>query len=272
MPSNADIARERFSKEAQEWDSNTKHIESTSKALDAIQQTIPAFKQGRNKGALLHLLCTTYASNILEITIQTDLDVLEIGCGTGLLSFMLAPHIRSLIGVDTADGMISAFDTKASALENANLISLNHYLTDADSPQLREAASTLAKRRGDTLEESEPVRFDLIVSHLTLHHIPSLPDLFATLFACAKTGGWVALTDYEDFGPEAVPFHPIAKREGVERHGIKKKDVGALLEKAGFKDVRIEEAFVLRKEVEAEDGKPVREMGFPFLICLGRKE
>ncbi|KAH9877887.1 hypothetical protein J1614_003104 [Plenodomus biglobosus] len=248
MQSNADIARARFSKEAVEWDSNAKHVESTSKALAAIQQHIPGFSSQRNK----------------------DFDVLEIGCGTGLMSFMLAPHVRSLIGVDTADGMISAFDTKAAALENPNLISLNHYLRSADSAELQAAASTLARRRGDDV--APPVRFDLAVSHLTLHHIPSLDELFATLFACLKEGGWVALTDYEDFGPEAVPFHPVEKREGVERHGIKRKEVGELLVKAGFKDVRIEEAFVLRKEVEAEDGKPVREMDFPFLICLGRKE
>jgi hypothetical protein len=35
--------------------------------------------------------------------------------------------------------------------------------------------------------------------------------------------------------------------------------------------VRVEEAFVLKKEVEAEDGKPAREMEFPFLICLGER-
>lgn len=81
----------------------------------------------------------------------------------------------------------------------------------------------------------------------------------------------VALTDYEDFGTEAVSFHPIKKREGVERHGIKKDEILEMLVGTGFNEVRVEEAFVLRKEVEAEGEKPVREMDFPFLVCLGVK-
>lgn len=211
---------------------------------------------------------TTRLDRPIETCI-TDLDVLEIGCGTGLLSFMLAPHVRSLIGVDTADGMISAFDTKLTDLATPNLCSVNHLLTSADSPSLQGAAAALATQRGETV--SPPYRFDLIVSHLTLHHIPSLPEIFTTLHACLKPGGWLALTDYEDFGPEAVPFHPAAKRPGVERHGIKKAEVQELLVGTGFNEVRIEEAFVLRKEVEAENGRPVREMDFPFLICLGTR-
>jgi hypothetical protein len=44
-----------------------------------------------------------------------------------------------------------------------------------------------------------------------------------------------------------------------------------LLLGTGFNEIRVDEAFVLRKEVDAEDGKPVREMDFPFLLCFGVK-
>lgn len=79
------------------------------------------------------------------------------------------------------------------------------------------------------------------------------------------------MTDYEDFGPEAVPFHPKKKRQGVERHGIQKGEIEEVMLGTGFNEVRVEEAFVLRKEVEAEDGQPAREMDFPFLVCYGVK-
>ncbi|CBX96630.1 hypothetical protein IAQ61_005506 [Plenodomus lingam] len=260
MPSNADIARDRFSQEAQDWDSNVKHVESTEKALAAIREYVPAFREGRGR----------------------DLRILEIGCGTGLLSFMLAPHIHSLLGVDTAPGMISAFATKLARLAETtarpNLLALEHYLINSFSPELRDAAARLAAQCGEEMrsdvadqERQSPVQFDLVVSHLTLHHIPSLEELFGTLYTCLNVGGWVALTDYEDFGPEAVPFHPVAKRAGVERHGIRRKEIEELLVGAGFEEVKVEEAFVLRKEVEAEGGRPAREMEFPFLVCLGRK-
>lgn len=199
--------------------------------------------------------------------------MLEIGCGTGLLSFMLAPHVRSLIGVDTADGMISAFNIKLANLptEHPNLCSVNHFLTNPDAHELQSAAALLATHRGEEPKPPYEYRFDLVVSHLTLHHIPSMPAILQTMHQCLRHGGVVALTDYEDFGPEAVPFHPVSKRPGVERHGIKKKEIEEMLLGTGFNEVRVEEAFVLRKEVEAEHGKPARDMDFPFLICFGVK-
>jgi hypothetical protein len=53
MTSAQEINNARFSKEAFEWDSNQKHVESTSKALEAIKQYVPAFKEGHNKGTLI---------------------------------------------------------------------------------------------------------------------------------------------------------------------------------------------------------------------------
>jgi SAM-dependent methyltransferase len=195
------------------------------------------------------------------------LDVLEIGSGTGLLSYVLSPHIAHLLGVDTAAGMIAAFNTKLEFHSPKNIAAINHMLISPDSPELQAACKTLSI--------PPPYKFDLVVSHLTLHHIPSLPDVFATMYACLKKGGCVALTDYEDFGREAIRFHPVAKRPGVERHGIVVKDTEEMLRAAGFEDVRVERAYELKKEVEAEEGMEElggKEMTFPFLICYGVKE
>lgn len=202
--------------------------------------------------------------------ILSELDVLEIGCGTGLLSFQLAPHIRSLVGVDTSDGMIDAFNEKVAALpdpENANLAAVNVLVQSADDVHLQGACALLATRRGESGRDV-PYRFDLVVSHLTLHHIPSLPVLLATLRNCLKPGGMIALTDYEDFGPDAIRFHPEGKRPGVERHGIKKREIEDIIDGVGFNEVSVEQAFALTKEVDAENGKPAGEMYFPFLLCL----
>jgi SAM-dependent methyltransferase len=184
---------------------------------------------------------------------------------------MLAPHVRSIIGVDTASGMINAFDTKLSSLANPNLCAINHFLTHPDSPELQGACAALATRRRE--KSGPPYRFDLVVSHLTLHHIPSLAEIFATMHACLKPGGVVALTDYEDFGPEAIRFHPESKRPGVERHGIRMDEAQKVLVDAGFNEVKVERAFVLRKEVDAEEveGRVRGDMDFPFLVCFGMK-
>lgn len=181
---------------------------------------------------------------------------------------MLSPHIKSLVGVDTAEGMIAAFDTKLQDLKEPNLCAINHLLTDPDSRELQCAAAKLPGAEGGSAS-----RFDLVVSHLTLHHIEDLAAVFKTMYGCLKPGGCVALTDYEDFGKEAIRFHPEKKRPGVEHHGIKRGMAADLLEKVGFKEVRVEEAYVLRKEVDDEEGmeKVVGEMAFPFLLLYGVK-
>ncbi|KAF2276384.1 S-adenosyl-L-methionine-dependent methyltransferase [Westerdykella ornata] len=249
--SSQEVNNARFNAEAAEWDNNKKHVESVQKCLEALLRYVPELADERGK----------------------NFDVLEIGCGTGLLSLLLAPRVHSLVGVDTAEGMIDAFNKKVAALpspDKANLAAVNVLVQDADDIHVQGAAAALATRRGESGKD-HPYRFDLIVSHLTLHHVPEMAPLIVTLFQCLKPGGRIALTDYEDFGPEAVPFHPKSKREGVQRHGIKKEEVETIILGAGFNEVRVERAFVLRKEVEAENGKPEREMDFPFLICLGRR-
>jgi SAM-dependent methyltransferase len=181
--------------------------------------------------------------------------------------------VRSLVGVDTSDGMIDAFNKKVAALPDlskANLAAVNVLVEDADDVHVQGAAAALASRRGETGHDA-PYRFDLVVSHLTLHHIPSMPSIFQTLLHCLRPGGRLALTDYEDYAPEAIEFHPPAKREGVQRHGIKKDEVEMILNGAGYNEVRALTAFKLRKEVDGEGGKPNREMDFPFLIMLAQR-
>jgi SAM-dependent methyltransferase len=165
--------------------------------------------------------------------------------------------------------MISAFNTKLRDVKKPNLCAINHLVTSADSPELQGAYEALED--GEASETS--YRFDLIVSHLTLHHIADLKQIFETMFKCLKPGGVVALTDYEDFGREAIRFHPEKKRPGVEHHGIKKKTAEELMVGTGFSQVRVEEAYVLRKEVDAEEGmaKVEGEMAFPFLMFYGVK-
>jgi len=200
------------------------------------------------------------------------LDVLEIGCGTGLLSFRVAPYVRSLLAVDAAEGMIAALTHKLHSDPHAppNVTPLCMMLESADDPRLPPAGPAAASQRR---------RFDLVLSHLVLHHIPDLRPLLATMLACLKPGGSVALTDFEDFGPAARSFHPEARMAGVERHGIPRLAFAQLMRDVGFVRVVCEVAFHLPKDVESWPGEwpgGVRPEGgrcgsveFPFLLCRG---
>jgi SAM-dependent methyltransferase len=238
---------QRFNAEAALWDQNPTVHKASALALQAILSHIPTLKSH-----------------------PRTLDVLEIGCGTGLLSFLIAPHARSLTAVDAAQGMIDAFKIKLDS--NPELINIHPIAAELSDPN-----DTLLSLDPLTKQTVPSRRFDLIISHLVLHHIPSLSGILETMHGCLKEGGKVALTDFEHFGPEARRFHPEAKMEGVMRHGIERGEMERLMKEAGFVDVQVEKGFELEKGVERTPGEGVvkgdggMKMVFPFLICVGRK-
>ena len=245
----------RFNAEAQSWDSNPSVQRATELAHEAY---------------LSHLLLTASASTVATY------DVLEIGCGTGLLSLRLAPVVRSLTAVDAAEGMISVLRTKLSSSSSSQkikkILPVAAMLTSPDDPRIQIDPLT----RNSATEENRR-RFDLVISHLVLHHIADLESLFKMIYGCLKPGGRVMVTDFEDFGPAARRFHPEAKMEGVERHGIQRGAMRELLVGSGFREVRVETAFEMEKAVERVPGGGVvageggETMVFPFLICEGTR-
>ncbi|OJD40635.1 methyltransferase type 11 protein [Diplodia corticola] len=267
-------ATDRFNAEAAAWDTNPVTVRSSELAYEALLRHVPELTHPQS---------------------PTTLDILEIGCGTGLLSSHLSPHCRSLLGADLSSGMVAAFNAKvaasaaaAAAMTNAsqrpplsNLAAVETLLERADQPDVQRAAGALLRRvcgRGGDDEPGgprapAPVRWGVVVAHLTLHHIPRLGPFLATCLGCLKEGGCVAFTDFADVGPESVLFHPREKREGVERHGIERGEMERLVRGAGFVDVVVEEAFVMEKEVDPSEeeagGRTV--VGFPFLVVVGRK-
>ena len=107
-------------------------------------------------------------------------------------------------------------------------------LEDPNDPRVR--PDPLSKNTKDAKgKELPPHRFDLIISHLVLHHIPLLESIFSTMNGCLKLGGSVVLTDFEHFGPEARKSHLEAKMDGVERHGIHRKAMRKVLTEAGLR-------------------------------------
>ena len=50
-----------------------------------------------------------------------DMDILDYGCGTGLVSLLLLPHIRSVTGADNSTGMLEVLNQKISDGRIANM-------------------------------------------------------------------------------------------------------------------------------------------------------
>lgn len=246
----------RFNEEAKSWDSRPFVIEASKEAQKAI----------------------TAKFNNLN---WHPKEVLEIGCGTGIMSFLIAPHVQRVIAIDAAQGMIDVLKQKLEAPDAPkNILPVAVLLEDPEDPSLPPA---------DSSKPSGPrQKFDLITSHLVLHHIPDLEGVLKTMIGCLTPGGRVMLTDFEDYGPEAKRFHAESKMEGVARHGINAKDMTEMMKRVGFVNVNVAPHWVMQKMVEkypGEFGKSGREFNklapggqgegeklqFPFLICYGEK-
>lgn len=179
------------------------------------------------------------------------------------------------MAIDAAEGMVHVLSKKLRA-EGApgNVRPVCVLLQDPEDRALPPA------EEGEV--EGQRMKFDLITSHLVLHHIPDLKTVLRTMYGCLAIEGRVMLTDFEDFGPEAKRFHAQSRMGGVERHGIARKDMATLLEEAGFRDVQVKVAFKVTKIVEKfegefgvhgapyEDGQGEK-MDFPFVFCYGLK-
>lgn len=238
MTSIADAGNKRFNFEAAAWDTQPFIQEATRHAFDKLRP-------------IIHSLTSTKGSN---------LDVLDIGCGTGLLSIQVAPLVQQVVAIDPTEGMVDMLQAKlADAKSNTpNILPICRLLEDPEDPVLPADDNTGNRRK-----------FDLIVSHLVLHHIPDLKPFLRTLLGCLKPGGRVALTDYEDFGLQAKKFHPENKWDTVERHGIQTAWMEGLMKEAGFSEVSIRVAFTLQKDVERWEEGDADNMDFPFIICEG---
>ncbi|CAK7211399.1 hypothetical protein SBRCBS47491_001113 [Sporothrix bragantina] len=257
---------ERFSAEAAAWDSNPDVHRASESALQAILQHRPDLVEDKDNAS------------------TNGLDVLEIGCGTGLLTLRLAPYVRSIVAVDAAQGMIDALKQKLAKAGEEDGNESNRLqdsvkpvcvlLEDPEDPALPPSDPS------DTSPACPRRRFDLAISHLVLHHIPDHPALLKTLFGCLKSGGQLALTDFENFGPQARRFHAERRMDGVEFHGIEAALFAEQMRAAGFVDVLVKPEWEMEKAVERfpgewNTGKPkdvgLETMQFPFLLCRGTK-
>jgi 2-polyprenyl-3-methyl-5-hydroxy-6-metoxy-1,4-benzoquinol methylase len=151
-----------------------------------------------------------------HIPLTSKTRLLDFGCGTGLLSFRLLPHVGSVTGVDSSRGMVDVFKRKAVEMGVSNVDALHLDLT-----------------QGTNLNGY----YDLIVSNMTLHHVPEIEPLLHTLFSVTAAGGYCCLSDLD---LEQGDFH--ANPHGVFHHGFDRGELRRMLQQVGFSTVKAVDA------------------------------
>ncbi|OZJ03551.1 hypothetical protein BZG36_04181 [Bifiguratus adelaidae] len=184
--------------------------------------------------------------------------VMEFGCGTGMLSMKLAPHIKSVLGVDASEGMIKVFSRKIANLPTTapELVSKFPYKPQSIFLERPGQLAGLGGTDGSGL-------FDIIVTHLAYHHIEDLQSMTDLLVQYLRPHGRLLISDFEQTFTSKY-FHPSSHWHDVEHHGIDKNALHTILTRAGLFNVSVETAFTLQKPTESGD------LSFPFLLAQGQ--
>jgi ubiquinone/menaquinone biosynthesis C-methylase UbiE len=182
-------------------------------------------------------LAKAIAEGIMDSTRLTgEMDILDFGCGTGLLTLNLQPYVQSITGMDTSRGML---DKLAAKIERQQLANVNLFCGDFSTGEQPEGS------------------FHLIASAMTLHHVADIPRLFAVLSGLLAPGGVLCLADLDK---EDGTFHDDSA--GVLHAGFDRTLLKKDLTAAGF--TVYHDAIV----TSISKGTPDAPRDYPvFLVC-----
>ncbi len=190
------MEKRNFDAEAVEWDSNPGRV----KLAAAIARTIMS-----------------------QVALSDDMDVLDFGCGTGLLTLALQPFVRSITGVDSSQGMLDVFCRK---ITDNSLKNVKAQYLDPDQRGVLTGA------------------YHLIVSSMTLHHIREIAPLLKQFYQALHPSGTLCIADLDSDGGR---FHDV--NDGVFHSGFDREDLQCKLSDAGFTVMITTQAAQIEKPV-----------------------
>lgn len=200
-----------FDKDAARWDEHPTRVQLAQDVASAIARAVP---------------------------LGPTMDVLDFGCGTGIVTLQLAPSVGFVTGVDSSQGMLEVLNAKIDRQGHTNV-------------------RTRHLHPGDDLAGA----YDLIVSSMTLHHIEDIDALLTQFFRSLKAPGWLCVADLDS---EQGEFHE--DNTGVFHFGFERAALRRALVGAGFVDVHDVTA--------AEVVKPTQQGAlrtFSVFLVTGRK-
>ncbi len=160
-----------------------------------------------------------------EVEPTDDMDVLDYGCGTGLIGLFLLPHVRTVTGADNSSGMLEVLRNKIAdhGLQNMKAIELD--LEQGSVPS---------------------TRYHLIAVGMTMHHIADTEKVLRAFHEMLMTGGTLCLADLDT---EPGNFHPADMDGIVHHHGFSRDQLKQQLADIGFVQIKDTTVFTFSKPV-----------------------
>jgi len=173
-----------------------------------------------------------------QIALSPQMQALEYGCGTGLLSFALQPQLGKITLADSSEGMLAVLNEKIAANGITNMRATKLDLVTDPLP---------------------PDRYALIYTLMTCHHIADTDGLLRSLYALLAPSGYLCIADLD---AEDGSFHG----QGFDGHnGFDRRELAAKAEAAGFEQVGFTTAFSMTK------GEGAAQREYPVFLMVARK-
>lgn len=181
--------------------------EQRGQVLDQFTQQASAYASSaivRNEEVL---------QRILEMAQPQPSDhVLDVACGTGILTCALAAHTAHVTGVDLTPAM----------------------LVQAQKEQVQQGLSNLAWHKADVAALPYPnAAFSLVVSRFAFHHFPEPLAVLREMRRVCRPGGRIVIADVTPAANKAEAFNAIEKlRDPSHTQALSPEEWAALLAQA----------------------------------------
>ena len=175
-----------------------------------------------------------------EVQLDTTMDAMDFGCGTGLLTTSLSPCLNSITGVDTSEEMLKGLQKKIDYFK----------LNNIDTKVIEFDRQTF------------DAQYDLIVSNMTIHHIKDTEKLLRMFYDTLKEQGVLCISDLDEEGGQ---FHK--DNTGVFHFGFNREQLQELFKRAGFSQIKVKTAAQVTKP--AAPNGVLRE--FTIFLITGKK-
>lgn len=129
-----------------------------------------------------------------EINLTPSMDVLDFGCGTGLLTTQLQPFVRSITGVDSSRGMLDVLKRK---IKDQKLKNVQTRYLDIEKDGILEGS------------------YNMIASSMTFHHIRNIRFVLDQFYNILLSAGNLCIADLDVDGGQ---FHE--NNDGVFHSGF----------------------------------------------------
>jgi 2-polyprenyl-3-methyl-5-hydroxy-6-metoxy-1,4-benzoquinol methylase len=158
---------------------------------------------------------------IKNVQPMDKMNAMEFGSGTGQLSFMLQPFLKSVSLIDESTEMLKVADRKIKENDISNMTT----------------------RKIDILTENYDIKHDLIFTLMVLHHVKDTKAIITKFHSILNTGGYLCIADLVE---EDGSFHShMPEFDG--HNGYNLKSLSNILKSAGFLIINVNICFTITK-------------------------